>query len=97
MPGKYVSLSGLYLFPSDSEVHDPNQGSAGRAEMERENGLGVLGAVGSAFGERWQGELELGYRSSSETVAAGRPDGRNRSGTSRGTLGGLQLRSASLL
>ena len=59
----YGAVSGLYVMPSGHEaipVELPVGDAAHDLGMER--GAGGLAAVGYAFGDRWRGEIELGYR-----------------------------------
>ena len=64
--GFYASASGLYIVPRDHEsipvALPPPYGANNWHDLGMEPGAGMLAAVGRAFGERWRGEVEIGYR-----------------------------------
>jgi len=61
--GFYVSLSGLFVVPTDSEYSErASGGETFSANLSMESGIGFLGAVGHEISSGLRAELELGYR-----------------------------------
>ena len=56
--GYYVSFSGLFVVPRDTEWSDPT----GNVDIPMKNGFGILAAGGYTLPSGLQVELELGYR-----------------------------------
>ncbi len=62
--GVYVSLSGAFVIPNDSNIVVNYEGSELKdyGEVSFENGFGGMGAVGYEFGSGIRAEMEVGYR-----------------------------------
>ena len=62
--GVYVSLSGAFVMPNDSNITVNYEGSELKdyGEVSFENGFGGMGALGYEFGSGIRAEMEVGYR-----------------------------------
>ena len=62
--GVYVSLSGAFVLPLDSDVtYMPHEDLQIDGKMILEKGFGGMAALGYEFESGWRTELEIGYRS----------------------------------
>ena len=59
----YISLSGLYVKPTDSDVSvDPGGGDSLRGDLKMDAGFGILVALGYGPEVGLRGEVEFGFR-----------------------------------
>ena len=60
--GTYMSVSGLYVVPTDSEWSESLEGVTFSTDVEWDAGFGLLFAYGFGTEDGLRGELEVGYR-----------------------------------
>ena len=60
--GSYISLSGLYVSPVDSDLSTTGGGYTLSTDLEMDGGFGMLIAFGYGADVGLRGEVELGYR-----------------------------------
>lgn len=58
----YISISGLYVSPTDSDLTTKSQGYTLSTDVEMDSGFGLLVAVGRGADLGLRGEVEFGYR-----------------------------------
>ena len=92
--GLYVSLSGLYVFPTDSDWSETDVDGLSKGKIDLENSIGVLGAVGYGLSTNLRVEFEIGYRAldvDRVTVTVDDGNSANESHSSKGDIRTLSV------